>query len=1367
MSYLHDFHSQSELINAAEHTSEASLDNHALSLDPPTLQLRAVDNGSGHQDQSNEQNSDAESKEKTTKENQDPIEKSVQSPFLFASPVKLVSNSENKAESIPAMQQKIDMDQEKDSGSQEMFPDQIGEKLFAQDVQLNADKNYTNDKSSEPVQQQKSTIQRQKIAHDSNPSGFINTLPIQRQENKTGLPDEVKGKMEATLNSDFSDVNIQTNSDSATKAGALAYTQGNDVHFAPGQFKPDTRSGQELIGHELTHVVQQRESSIPATTSAGGMPVNDDPVLEREADRMGSKAASADTGSAQFKINPNQNIDHSSAVQLRKADAQFGEVYSSSNYIHSTSGGPASDFSENQNSAISSANAKELSPTIQRKDGIRAGPANTRGPPHQLSVHDPGPMACGKGAVQAKTQEEIQHSELESKNADSVLDYSASNEADTVQLQTDSGIPEQSMPDISSTIQTTHINAGSPAPTHQTVQLKSNSEFEQENLDIETRMSGKSYCEDGENPPSDESNPAAGMTQLKKNTTPIQKYPLLIKSCQLSFNQQSSINQHKEDVSQQKVLQRECADRSNYTLSNARFSGNRNLQRIVNCQISQLSSRQNGSAVRAVQQALLALGFTLIRHSTDGLFGSETSASITQFREQNGLGAGGLDARALHELDTRAPPPGQSQQHELNYDRMLEDGQLDITIGIGYYDQHTDILIDAVHGWLDRHSFIPADEENHYRKEHPFSDRTTQTSRLYTVNVHVILPEQPGAANAFLQGMNNSDVATYIGHARGGTGPDFDAKNNPTENLVIGRDSAGHQSGQYRGPNRHSRGVAVDGTNDLEQVRDSGFWDTNRYRVWFFNACSSVDYLDEIRGGLLPARMNRSNLDVFGTRKPPSGAGFINAQLAFLDGILNADTVEEIRAAMNRSHNTGARRLGRRTERRHRDPYFAEGHSDNQVAQPKWAMNDNNIKGTRTNVPSGSGSPSTIQKSEPKIRRGSTTIEHSENDYDISGTYRNVSQNIAARDEAGSIATNISDYSHQSSRDGSRITISITVSIVKSMPNWTDIPTIRNLSSDSSQSQQKRDYYSRIISVWETFMASLDAHEERHKSIDVAGYTNIHRHLIGKTLNEADARLDELEAAIQTQHEEFHDDHDASDIEDLPDIQRPYERRPENDQDRDEDQVQFKLKNQVNETGRAVQMKSHVVQRECDDGQTYTLTNTRFSGNRILRRIINCDIEQLSSAHNGTAVSLVQNALLALGYTLIRYGEDGSYGNETSESINLFRLASNLGAGGLDAEALQALDRRAPAAGVSESHELDYGRLLEDNQLDITVAMGYDEGQNHVWIIESVHEWLRNRGFQNVDMQSSTHEHFRKVHGFEQSKKTSLDSARSQFDQKN
>ena len=122
-----------------------------------------------------------------------------------------------------------------------------------------------------------------------------------KSDSPTGMSEGVLGKMENSFGTNFSDVNIHTNSIQAKEIGALAYTQGSDVHFAPGQYNPETQSGQELLGHELTHVVQQREGRVEPTTEVNGMAVNDNHGLESEADAMGAKAAAGEVVHQQKK----------------------------------------------------------------------------------------------------------------------------------------------------------------------------------------------------------------------------------------------------------------------------------------------------------------------------------------------------------------------------------------------------------------------------------------------------------------------------------------------------------------------------------------------------------------------------------------------------------------------------------------------------------------------------------------------------------------------------------------------------------------------------------------------------------------------------------------------------------------------------------------------------------------------------------------------------------------------------------------------------------------------------------------------------------------------------------------------------------
>ncbi|HSK39636.1 MAG TPA: DUF4157 domain-containing protein, partial [Arenibaculum sp.] len=103
------------------------------------------------------------------------------------------------------------------------------------------------------------------------------------------LPAVVQQKMEAAFGVNFSDVRIHVGPQAAA-IGALAFTHGSDIHFAPGQYDPSTPRGQQLLGHELTHVVQQRSGRVRNPFPSGTAVVHDH-LLEAEADRMGQRIA--------------------------------------------------------------------------------------------------------------------------------------------------------------------------------------------------------------------------------------------------------------------------------------------------------------------------------------------------------------------------------------------------------------------------------------------------------------------------------------------------------------------------------------------------------------------------------------------------------------------------------------------------------------------------------------------------------------------------------------------------------------------------------------------------------------------------------------------------------------------------------------------------------------------------------------------------------------------------------------------------------------------------------------------------------------------------------------------------------------------
>jgi hypothetical protein len=114
--------------------------------------------------------------------------------------------------------------------------------------------------------------------------------PVQREQeaaapspNLTGMPDALKAGMESLSGMDLSDVRVNFNSPKPAQLEAVAYTQGNDIHVAPGQEKH--------LAHEAWHVVQQRQGRVQPTMELKGAQINDDAGLEKEADVMGRRAA--------------------------------------------------------------------------------------------------------------------------------------------------------------------------------------------------------------------------------------------------------------------------------------------------------------------------------------------------------------------------------------------------------------------------------------------------------------------------------------------------------------------------------------------------------------------------------------------------------------------------------------------------------------------------------------------------------------------------------------------------------------------------------------------------------------------------------------------------------------------------------------------------------------------------------------------------------------------------------------------------------------------------------------------------------------------------------------------------------------------
>jgi hypothetical protein len=186
-----------------------------------------------------------------------------------------------------------------------------------------------------PVQtKERAPLQLQSRQSDAIPGAF---KPIQRKENKTGLPDNLKSGVESLSGTNLSDVKVHYGSSQPAQFNAYAYAQGTDIHIAPGQ--------EQHLPHEAWHVAQQKQGRVQATTQMKGAGINDDVSLEKEADDMGVKAMSlpADSLASGYEHFNKSDISDvrgraslASTTQRQSFDAINSEITSSIKTINST-----------------------------------------------------------------------------------------------------------------------------------------------------------------------------------------------------------------------------------------------------------------------------------------------------------------------------------------------------------------------------------------------------------------------------------------------------------------------------------------------------------------------------------------------------------------------------------------------------------------------------------------------------------------------------------------------------------------------------------------------------------------------------------------------------------------------------------------------------------------------------------------------------------------------------------------------------------------------------------------------------------------------------------------------------------------------
>lgn len=111
----------------------------------------------------------------------------------------------------------------------------------------------------------KSLVQRNATDEASSVDPAIEASIQRARGNGQPLGESVRAPLENAFGADFSRVNIHTGSEADTLNQSLqarAFTTGQDIFFRRGEYTPGTAAGQELLAHELTHVVQQNGDTV-------------------------------------------------------------------------------------------------------------------------------------------------------------------------------------------------------------------------------------------------------------------------------------------------------------------------------------------------------------------------------------------------------------------------------------------------------------------------------------------------------------------------------------------------------------------------------------------------------------------------------------------------------------------------------------------------------------------------------------------------------------------------------------------------------------------------------------------------------------------------------------------------------------------------------------------------------------------------------------------------------------------------------------------------------------------------------------------------------------------------------------------------
>jgi peptidoglycan hydrolase-like protein with peptidoglycan-binding domain len=349
-------------------------------------------------------------------------------------------------------------------------------------------------------------------------------------------------------------------------------------------------------------------------------------------------------------------------------------------------------------------------------------------------------------------------------------------------------------------------------------------------------------------------------------------------------------------------------------LKHERFRDVQVLQDILDGKVKALGRGATGTPVKRVQQVLVDLGYPLPKSGVDGSLGSETIYALKQFQYDQGLPQSGrVDTATLHMLEAVAPALGTRAVLSPDYSRMVKNGVLPVVLGVGYDEDGWDLtervkVLDGLkqRGFKKLDVATMTDAELRRKGVDPsqvdklgtyYVKSTTFQGQQVAVLVKYVDRHTAGAKDRYVTGLQQSALVLYGGHARYGSGPDFDAKDSVAGNVVIGVNSTGHKNGTLTPAyDAHMRQILAGAPNDLETMQLP-----NEYQMMFFSGCTTKHYVDELRA--LPKGKSPENLDTITSNDVLYWDDMAANMFIVLDGVLANQTKNDLEEALFQQNN--------------------------------------------------------------------------------------------------------------------------------------------------------------------------------------------------------------------------------------------------------------------------------------------------------------------------------------------------------------------------------------------------------------------------------------------------------------------------------